>query len=767
MTSSKDKAEPITRWLQLPPEVDQQRVLVDWDELNGTQDWKCLSLVRYTHTWIQPQLHSKLSSHPNQTSHLLLLKSEKDWSTTLILYPVSTLSISHNLIVDNGKIYSNLRKVNDDSKDERALIIGLKATSPKEERNGVKRVVELAKELVGGHKKRSSDELGREDHIWDDLGVCTWESFLQPNGDRDRPTLDLLLSLVPPFPIRSYLIDDGWQDVTVLGQKGRLASFEPWQGLNSDMSTVVKALKNRGIEKVGVWCTLQGYWYGVDPDSALRHKYNCVEYKTSRTDKGRGGADAENTWVNQAESVWRSVTGQASMWLPAVDKAESFWRDYFAKIKSWGIDFVKVDNQAFHETAIGQEARHIQQALWSGMLAALEDTWDTQSIIMCMSHNDRMLNGPGGLDFSRPGGKFVFRNSDDFALNYSNTHPDHVHFNLFNSILTSHLFIPDFDMLASAPSDLLPTYHALLRALGTGPILLSDTPRVHSDAQLLERLRSTDKKGKRKVVRAITPIQAFSHRWFRDGIKEGSDGPALVGGTKFGEVGGIIGAWNAHAATSEAIARDQITYKDIEDLMDLDDDTSQRDYIVSDLGLKTDKPFSDRTPTFTLFSSKNTSGGVGGAKVEFSLEKGQCEAYVVSKLHQVGTAHKKAKVAILGMRDKFASLAGIGEPVITDGKFQFTGKFADTHFALLILPDNDKATQGASGIATLSPEIGIEIDGVSQSFDTKTAKVVGDSGEEREGTIISFAIATSVGTSGTAPAKDAESFEIVVSFKVE
>ncbi|OCF40744.1 hypothetical protein I317_05439 [Kwoniella heveanensis CBS 569] len=753
-----NESQPFTSWLKLPAETDEQRVPVDWDKLSGTESWKCLSLVRYTHTWIQPQLHSTLSAHSNQASHLLLLKSESDWSTTLILYPVSTLSISHNLIAQQGKIYSNLRRVNDDAKDEKALIIGLKAMNPKEERNGVKRVVELAKELIGGRREGCEpEERGQKDEIWDDLGVCTWESFLQPNGDRDRPTLKLLESLIPPFPVKSYLIDDGWQDVTTLGQKGRLASFEPWNGLDSDMSTVVQTLKARGIEKVGVWCTLQGYWYGIDPNSDLRAKYDCVEYKTSRSDKGRGGADddysSRSSWVNQAEGIWKSVTGQSSMWLPSVEKAENFWRDYFAKIKSWGIDFVKVDNQAFHETAIGQEARHIQQALWSGMLAALHDTWDTQSIIMCMSHNERMLNGPGGLNFDRPAGKLVFRNSDDFALNYSNAHPDHIHFNLFNSILTSHLFVPDFDMFASAPSDLLPTYHALLRALGTGPIFLSDTPRVQSDAELLQRLRSVNKRGRREIVRASKPIQALSNRWFWDGIKEASDGPALVGGTKFGGFGGIIAAWNAHAATSNGIAKDQITFNDIEDVMDLDlDDASTGDYIVSSLVLNTDRPFSSTELKLTLFSGSAAKSYVK-PKIDVELGKGHCEAYIVSKLYVVEGA-KQAKIAVLGMRDKFAALAGIGEPVIEAGHFRFTAKFADAHFALLVLPVVESDDH--------APEVTITIDGAAQSYNKTPAKIVFEGGVGKEGSVLSFAIANSEGE----PQADAgpTDFEVIVSF---
>lgn len=58
----------------------------------------------------------------------------------------------------------------------------------------------------------------------------------------------------------------------------------------------------------------------------------------------------------------------------------------------------------------GEGALAIQQAMWSGMLEAVETVWgSTDRVIMCMSHNERMFNGPGGLGAQRPKGDLVFR----------------------------------------------------------------------------------------------------------------------------------------------------------------------------------------------------------------------------------------------------------------------------------------------------------------------------------------------------------------------
>ncbi len=69
-----------------------------------------------------------------------------------------------------------------------------------------------------------------------------------------------------------------------------------------------------------------------------------------------------------------------------------------------------MDNQAHGDAVTSPTALLTQQAMWSGMLAAVIKVWGSlDRVIICMSHNERMLNGPGGLDFDRPPGNLVFR----------------------------------------------------------------------------------------------------------------------------------------------------------------------------------------------------------------------------------------------------------------------------------------------------------------------------------------------------------------------
>lgn len=145
-----------------------------------------------------------------------------------------------------------------------------------------------------------------------------------------RPTKDILLSLVPSYPISTFLIDDGWQDVADhRGQRRHLHSFGPWDGFGASIAEVVAELKEKGVGEVGVWMTLQGYWNGIDPDSDLKDRYECQPYPIARRNQLRGG-------------VGEVLAGDAVAWLPSPNKAEAFWKDWLAELKEAGIGFVKV-----------------------------------------------------------------------------------------------------------------------------------------------------------------------------------------------------------------------------------------------------------------------------------------------------------------------------------------------------------------------------------------------------------------------------------------
>ncbi|WWC99207.1 hypothetical protein V866_006102 [Kwoniella sp. B9012] len=648
------------------------RVVVDWQRLKDYDSWKVLSIVRYKPFWIQPQLHPALSAHPHLASHLLLLKSNNETSI-LVVYPISTLNVNHVLLVEDGKIKSNINRVIPTSQEEKVWVVCYEAIGPIEERRSVRKVIDVARDLVDSTTR--DDEVKKKkkkkDDLWDGLGICTWESFFDKDGKRIRPTKDLLLSLIPSdLPIKTFLIDDGWQNTLSTSTHRRLMSFKPYEDFGGTLKEVVDAVKDSGVEKVGVWLTLQGYWEGIHPDSSLIEIYNCVEYKRG---KPKGGLEDEGRPDGD------------SIWLPPPNEAKRFWDDWFGELKDSGIDFIKCDNQADSEMAIDPRGFHAQQSLWSTMLDSAQNHFGIQGVIMCMAQNERMLNGPGGLDFDRPKGDLVFRNSDDFNMKYSNTHPDHIHFNAYNTILTSHLsLIPDFDMFASSPSGLLPTYHALFRALGPGPILLSDTPQNPSDTTLISKLIARTKDGQTKVVKSPRPVQVLSHRWFFNNLKGNTEGPALVAGTRFDEgVGGLIGVWNVHDYSSSAIAKDEITWRDIEDLMDLEENDISEYCLFTPLRLS-----KDGNTTGRIVTSSN------GGYLDVRLEKGECELVCVSKLYPL----EGYKVGLVGLKDKFACMSGLGDIKVDQEKttLEFTSKYISEVITLIVIRDQPVQADGTS-----------------------------------------------------------------------
>lgn len=153
----------------------------------------------------------------------------------------------------------------------------------------------------------------------------------------------MLLSLIPDYPIDTFLIDDGWQDIDIkrprkkddgsdyhAGREKVLRSFHPWDGFGGSLREVVDMMKERGVNEVGVWMTLQGYWDGIDPEGELREKYDCQAYPIAQRDQAR---DVDDLVLDEAG---------LQVWLPHKDKAKQFWLDWFIYLKGEGIGFVKV-----------------------------------------------------------------------------------------------------------------------------------------------------------------------------------------------------------------------------------------------------------------------------------------------------------------------------------------------------------------------------------------------------------------------------------------
>ena len=180
-------------------------------------------------------------------------------------------------------------------------------------------------------------------------------------------------------------------------------------------------------------------------------------------------------------------------------------------------------------------------------------------------------------------------------------------------------------------------------------MLLSDTPHVKTDTTLLAKMTSRGTDGHLKAVRTETPAQALSSRWFWDNLQGEQGGPAVLAYVNISSANGaLIGAWNCRKTETSPLANDGISLLEVEDALECT--SLQAEYVIWPVGLVKQK--------------QRRSGG--GADLPLHLAKAECELVVIAKVWEFPTR----RVAVLGMLDKLAPLAGI-QVYVRQGEIRF------------------------------------------------------------------------------------------------
>lgn len=110
------------------------------------------------------------------------------------------------------------------------------------------------------------------------------------------------------------------------------------------MKHAVGALKEAGIRDVGVWFPTTGYWFGAMPDSEMEREF--------------------------AGDLYTAPDGRRIV-KPELPHTTHWFGALCGKAKSWGADFVKIDNQGCQQFyrevgAIGKTARAVQTGIETG-----------------------------------------------------------------------------------------------------------------------------------------------------------------------------------------------------------------------------------------------------------------------------------------------------------------------------------------------------------------------------------------------------------------
>lgn len=270
--------------------------------------------------------------------------------------------------------------------------------------------------------------------ILKDFGWCSWDAFYHQVSAQG--IYDKLGELGEKgLPVKWALIDDGWSQADYQKQEltGLDADLEKFPG--GLRETTRRIRQDYGVEHIGVWHALMGYWNGI-----------------------KSGSDAEAV---RREAVQTLADGRV---VPDPEKSFQFWNRWHSYLAEQGIDFVKVDGQSavtlFHGggRTFGEGSRAMQDGL-AGSAAMSFDG----NIINCM--------GMAPEDFWNRTGALC-RSSDDFVPEVPHGFGEHALQNGYNSLLHGQLCWGDWDMFWSSHEEAW--QNAVLRAVSGGPVYISD-----------------------------------------------------------------------------------------------------------------------------------------------------------------------------------------------------------------------------------------------------------------------------------------------------
>lgn len=317
-----------------------------------------------------------------------------------------------------------------------------------------------AKLLHNGLKMREEREVS---DIFEHFGWCSWDALQVWVGEEG------LTEKANEFkdkgvPVRFAIIDDMWgkaphldtavkgmpfDDMVNIMHGSALDKFEGRdQFFPNGMSGAVDALHAAGIPHVGVWFPTTGYWNGFTHD----------------------GPDAkllsDNLFLSQ-QRLWMSCEppkGGTLIVKPTTEDTKAYFGELCGRVKSWGGDFVKIDNQGsyiyYKDTApVGEAARNIQ-----GAIDAVTGELFDGALINCMGMpSECMFNRPNSA-LSRCSDDFMPENREWFAKNILQCS--------YNGLLQGQYYVNDWDMWWT--DDEQATKNSLCRAISGGPVYVSD-----------------------------------------------------------------------------------------------------------------------------------------------------------------------------------------------------------------------------------------------------------------------------------------------------
>ena len=427
-----------------------------------------LAIVNHSPFWCSPAFGDDLSTlpHDEKPTQLLLLQGAETWHCFLPVCDDTYKTVIYGS--EEGFdfcIYNNCAGLTE-CREQLAFVYG-EGNDPYEViRRCAKAVATLLDNGLRMREERNYPE------IFEYLGWCSWDAL------QIRVSHEGLLEKVREFrekqvPIGFAIIDDMWADCPHLEEIPADATFREmvhemhqssmrsFQGspkrFPKGIGAAVADMKEMGIPHVGIWFPTTGYWNALDPDGEAKE---LMAYLTHDR-KGRLVPD------------------------PTPEKVFGLYDLFCSRIRSWGCDFVKIDNQSFHGyfrgiKPIGQTARAFQTAIDSTTGSNFNG-----ALINCMGMTSECMFNRRSSAVSRCSDDFMPESREWFAKNILQC--------AYNGLLQGQYYVNDWDMWWT--DDEQAKKNSLCRAISGGPIYVSDKigrtnpeillPLILSDGRIL------------------------------------------------------------------------------------------------------------------------------------------------------------------------------------------------------------------------------------------------------------------------------------------
>lgn len=309
----------------------------------------------------------------------------------------------------------------------------------------------------------------------DTLGWCSWNAYYQSVSAEGVQKSVSELVQQHNIQLGWIILDDGYEQIT---EDVRLIDFPADPTTFPDgLAGLTNFLRTQGIQKIGIWHTMQGYWDGIDPDT-LGKRYPSLQL-------------FDETWL---------PTSRKDVF--------ALFRDLHEYMESQGIDFYKVDNQGSME--------RVPMPLWELFHEALAASTRNTDVIYCMAMGpmtfSKSLVGRSAADQRR--NLRLLRNSDDYFPDDLKSHGTHLYANTLNNLYAAQLSLDISNLFSGIPTDWdefqshkpRASFHAASRALHNGPVYLADEPGV-TDVPLVRALIvGEEKEGTWKGAKVLRPL---------------------------------------------------------------------------------------------------------------------------------------------------------------------------------------------------------------------------------------------------------------------